>query len=183
MVALRDIPPEGWHRTIALTDDWAKATVADEPLAWQPAGLNVEMSLFLTERDVIAHGKLGGTLTAMCARCTGPATTRIFAPFDLTFVPAALGRDNEDGKTPEREMLPGEAEVASYVDEAVDLEPTLREQIILALPYAPLCRHDCKGLCARCGHELNEGPCSCPPEVDEPEVKPDRWAALRDIKL
>jgi uncharacterized protein len=181
-VRLRDIPPEGARSVLDLTDEWSAQALAGELLEWIPSRFHAEVSLHKTGRDVIAHGRLTGGLETGCSRCTAPTRLQINAGFDLTFVPA-----KDDAKQQhaggEREIQEGEAETVSYIDEEIDLEPILREQLILALPYAPLCREACKGLCARCGNDLNEGPCSCPPETPEPEVKPDRWAALRDIKL
>lgn len=57
------------------------------------------------------------------------------------------------------------------------LLPMVRENILLAVPLAPLCRTDCAGLCPVCGRDLNEGGCDCPaPIVDE------RWSALDDLR-
>jgi uncharacterized protein len=55
----------------------------------------------------------------------------------------------------------------------VDLRPALREEWLLAVPAFVQCREDCKGLCPRCGADLNQGPCGCAPEIDS------RWDALR----
>lgn len=55
----------------------------------------------------------------------------------------------------------------------LDLRVPLREEIFLAVPHFVECRSDCKGLCPRCGANLNDGPCSCPPPADP------RWDALR----
>lgn len=46
-------------------------------------------------------------------------------------------------------------------DEIIDLNPDIREEIILDSPMKPLCRPDCKGLCSKCGKNLNEGKCNC----------------------
>ena len=46
----------------------------------------------------------------------------------------------------------------------LDLDPDIRQEIILAFPEKPLCKPDCKGLCITCGKNLNQGPCSCPKE-------------------
>jgi uncharacterized protein len=181
-VRLRDIPPEGTRSVLDLTDEWSAQALAGELLEWIPSKFHAEVSLHKTGRDVVAHGRLQGGLETGCSRCTAPTRLQVNVGFDLTFVPA-----KDDAKAQhaggEREIQEGEAETVSYIDEEIDLEPILREQLILALPYAPLCREACKGLCARCGNDLNEGPCSCPAEAPDPEVKPDRWAALRDIKL
>jgi uncharacterized protein len=185
VVRLRDIPPEGTRQVLDLTDEWSAQALAGELLEWLPSHFKAELSLHRTQREVVAHGRLTGGLETGCSRCTAPTRLNVNVGFDLTFVP---GDEDERAKAKakagdEREMQEDEAETIPYVDEQIDLEPVLREQLILALPYAPLCREDCKGLCARCGSDLNEGPCSCPAVAPEPEVKPDRWAALRDIKL
>src|SRR5574341_1254798 len=59
---------------------------------------------------------------------------------------------------------------------AVDLRPAVREELILAVPRFVECRADCRGLCPRCGKDLNAGPCGCPPATDL------RWAALASLK-
>ena len=63
------------------------------------------------------------------------------------------------------------------VEGQVDLEPLIRDVVVLAMPFAPLCRPECRGLCARCGGDLNLGACTCPPEADP------RWAPLADLEL
>jgi len=47
------------------------------------------------------------------------------------------------------------------LDPIIDLDPDIREEIILSYPINPLCSNNCKGLCPRCGHNLNEGGCNC----------------------
>lgn len=59
---------------------------------------------------------------------------------------------------------------------SVDLTPQVREAIILNFPSYPLCREDCKGLCADCGVNLNVSDCSCRPPED------DRWQILNQLK-
>ena len=47
----------------------------------------------------------------------------------------------------------------------LDLRPLVRDALLLELPVAPLCRDDCRGLCPRCGADLNSGPCDCRPSA------------------
>src|SRR5256886_5465599 len=54
----------------------------------------------------------------------------------------------------------------------IDLRPAVREELLLAAPQWVVCREDCRGLCPRCGKDLNAGPCGCPPAGDP------RWQAL-----
>lgn len=63
--------------------------------------------------------------------------------------------------------------------ETVDLTADVREDILLSLPPYPLCEDSCKGVCPYCGKNLNEGPCSCRPEPDNPGT----WAALDGLKI
>ncbi len=59
----------------------------------------------------------------------------------------------------------------------IHLEPMLRDALVLALPLNPVCRQDCKGLCARCGADLNKGACLC--RDDDPDP---RWSALAGLR-
>ena len=58
----------------------------------------------------------------------------------------------------------------------LDLRPLVRDALLLELPLAPLCREDCRGLCAECGADLNLGPCQCRPALDA------RWRALDALR-
>jgi uncharacterized protein len=49
----------------------------------------------------------------------------------------------------------------------LNLTEAVRQRVLLDIPMATLCKEDCAGLCAQCGHDLNLGPCECQPEVDE----------------
>ena len=62
--------------------------------------------------------------------------------------------------------------------ETIDLDPIVREQVLLALPVSVLCQEDCRGLCTVCGQDLNEKDCGC-----ERKVVDVRLAKLKDIKL
>ena len=61
--------------------------------------------------------------------------------------------------------------------ELLDLQPLIRDALLLELPLAPLCSEDCQGLCPTCGADLNDGPCDCDHAPSDP-----RWAALDLLK-
>ncbi len=62
----------------------------------------------------------------------------------------------------------------------LDVTEDLREAVLLRLPPHPVCGEECRGLCPRCGKNLNEGPCTCPPEEEPPS---DVWRALDGVNL
>jgi uncharacterized protein len=124
-------------------------------------GSPVEIDVLLesVHEGVLATGEIGVEWAGECRRCLNPATGEVHAEFRELF---------------EERPTEGDSYPLSY--EQVDLEPLARETVLLELPQAPLCRDDCLGLCARCGADLNEGPCDCEPEPDP------RWAALDALR-
>ncbi len=104
-----------------------------------------EVSLLRTDRGILVSGTLNITLQAVCSRC--------LSPFDQ---PVTMKI--------EEEYLSKAEEGAFTIDEhrEIDLSEAVRQYALLALPMKPLCREDCAGLCPRCGHNLNLGPCDCP---------------------
>ena len=107
-------------------------------------------------------GRMEGEVEAVCRRCLEPVRAAVNEELHLLFA------DGLDEEADESDVYVLEPRATT-----VDLRPALREQWLLAVPGFALCREDCKGLCPRCGADLNDGPCSCAPEIDT------RWEALR----
>ena len=176
-VPLRQIPPDGLDLELDLSGAFARQALQGTGVDASSARLAATLHLQRVVHDVFVRGRVAGRVALPCSRCAKPAELPLDAPFELTFVPPE--KDGRAGDGEEVELTAEELDVASYDGEAVELEDTLREQILLAFPIAPLCREACKGLCARCGQDLNEGACACPPEPPAD----DRWAALKNVKL
>jgi uncharacterized protein len=66
---------------------------------------------------------------------------------------------------------------APFTTKAVEVADEVRQSLLLALPVKPLCRPDCRGLCTRCGKNLNAGACGC---LEAPKEGP--FAALKNLK-
>jgi uncharacterized protein len=98
---------------------------------------------------VLVRGTVAADLEGQCARCLG----RVKRPgtFDVLELYYYIGRGPAPGADDEEEALFVE-------DESVDLDPVVREAIVCALPFSPLCREDCAGLCPVCGTDLNLSP-------------------------
>jgi len=116
----------------------------------------IEYSLFVQAigAELLARGRLSQRFELVCGRCNEPfshvATVPDFA------VSVEIGENTR---------------FADLTDEA-------RQSIILTLPAYPVCREGCKGLCARCGKNLNDGPCECREESGD-----SRWGALDALNL
>jgi uncharacterized protein len=105
-------------------------------------------------------GEIRSTWTGTCGRCLGPAEGAICAEVHELY-----------------QAHPTSEDAFPFEGDQVDLEPMVRELVLMELPAAPLCRVDCAGLCPTCGADLNEGPCGCDAETRDP-----RWAALDALR-
>lgn len=142
-------------------------------LADGPAGVELSLELYRTDPSspvVFVRGRIQGQLAVPCARCLAPALLEVVEPaIHMSYVPEA----NAEGGPAETELSADELDAYVYDGQVVDLEPLVREQLVLAIPITPLCREDCKGICTGCGAELNREPCSCAEEAapDTPWAK------------
>jgi uncharacterized protein len=121
--------------------------------------------------DIRLRAKYQGKVEVACARCLDPVEHALKGDFDLIFRPLGV-----DQGPPEHSINTDETEIGYYHKSGLVLEDVLREQVLLSLPARTLCREDCKGLCPRCGQNLNSEACAC----DEAPVDP-RWSALSDL--
>jgi len=132
-----------------------------------PEGAPVELDL-RTEavvEGVLVTGTARAGLEGECARCLEPISDEIEVRFQELFV------------YDDREVDPDEElEVSKLQDDLVDLEPLLRDAVVLALPFQPLCEDDCPGLCVECGARLADDPDHTHGEPVDP-----RWAALATL--
>lgn len=110
------------------------------------------------------HGTLSTLVRGECRRCLVPVVVPVNAVVGALFTSEADALED-----PEAYGLPAHAT-------EIDLGPAVREELVLAAPRYVECRADCRGLCPRCGKDLNAGPCGCAPEPDP------RWRALADLK-
>lgn len=129
--------------------------------------VRVELEAQQVIRDVLVQGSVRGAIRHECRRCLEPLTVPLAEDVSMFFQD---GVPETDAEAEEVYPLPEKGNL--------DLAIAVREQVALAAPQFALCREDCRGLCATCGRNLNEGDCGC--EVVEVD---DRWAALRRINF
>jgi uncharacterized protein len=109
-------------------------------------------------------GTLRTALELGCSRCLETFQLPVNASFDVRYLPQSENTGEE------REVEEDDLSDAFYKDEQIDLGQLMEEQFYLALPMKPLCREDCKGLCASCGANLNEETCGCQVRWEDPRL-------------
>jgi uncharacterized protein len=135
----------------------------------------------LVEHRVRAKGFVETIAEAECVRCLKVVEVPLRGMLDIFY------ENNPALQTPEALLGAGEDENLYWFDgEVIHPEEQLREALMIELPMLPLCSPDCKGLCAQCGADLNEGLCACArgEREAEEEVEANDWKAmLRKIRL
>jgi len=152
-----------------------------------PVGAEVSLDVrfeAVTE-GVLATGTATAPLAGECARCLDPLTSTVSVSFQELYLYSdgrprgsreasdkydkrdKYGRYDEDEERDDEER---------YLDgDLLDLEPALRDAVVLTLPMSPLCRDDCPGLCAECGAPLADAG----PDHGHEDATDPRWAGLK----
>lgn len=136
------------------------------------APLQVSVSYYRAGTEVFISGNFDTVTRAACSRCAEEFDLRRDRPFRYVLA-AKVTADNDDLALKAEDL-----EFSFYQGDEIDLGPLIREQALLAMAERPLCREECRGLCAQCGANLNEGDCACSPKVFDP-----RLAVLRTLKV
>jgi uncharacterized protein len=123
--------------------------------------IHVHLHLERVSDGVVVRGEIDAPWQAVCSRCLQPVSGTISVHVDELFEPDAI-----------------EGETYKLDHEWLDLEPLVRDALVLELPHTPLCGPDCRGLCPSCGTDRNTSTCDCAPDDTDP-----RWAALRALEL
>ena len=112
---------------------------------------------------MVMKGDVRTTIHGTCDRCASDFDRDVHIPIDVVLVTELADEENED-----EWVFPLEGDSA-------DLDDIVRTVFVLNLDSKLLCKEDCKGLCHRCGKNLNDGPCNCQKELDP------RFAALKQL--
>ena len=133
-----------------------------------PEGSDVELDLTLTSvsEGVYVSGHVRSSLSGECGRCLD----EISETFDVSLAELYAYADSTTEETTDSD------EVGRMQGDLLDLEPAVRDAVVLMLPTNPVCRPDCPGLCPDCGARLADLPADHSHEAVDP-----RWAALRNL--
>jgi uncharacterized protein len=138
-----------------------------------PSGSDIELDIRLESvvEGVLVSGTARVQLSGECSRCLDPVSDELEVDLQELYAyeetdhrgrPVRTHSDEGDDDDEQRHM----------VGDLLDLEPVLRDAVVLDLPLAPVCRDDCPGLCPQCGFRLEDDPQHGHDVIDP------RWAAL-----
>ena len=122
-----------------------------------------------TSRGFLVTGWVEATARLRCVRCLEEFALALHESMEVEFLPLAVAPREE-----ETHLARADLDTRFYAEPLVELGELAAEQIELALPMKPVCSPSCRGLCPRCGANLNVEVCDCPVEADSP------WEALVD---
>ena len=136
-----------------------------------PPGADVELDLRLESvmEGVLVSGTATVPLSGECGRCLEPVSDELTVDLQELY--------SYDAESRPRGSSAGEDdETARMEGDLLDLEPALRDAVVLALPLTPLCQEDCSGLCADCGERLDDLPADHGHDAPDP-----RWGGLAGL--
>jgi uncharacterized protein len=123
----------------------------------------LELRLEAVMEGVLVSGTARGSLRGECVRCLDPLQREITSELQELFAYPGVGHHDDEDDLPQME------------GDLLDLEPVVRDAIVLSLPFQPVCSPQCPGLCSQCGIRLAEDPGHEHPVIDF------RWSALQTM--
>jgi uncharacterized protein len=139
--------------------------------------LVLDLRLESVMEGVLVSGTVSATMSGECGRCLDPVHSELTVDIQELFRYPDSGPYGGRGRS-EAETAGDDDELPMLVDDLIDLEPVLRDALVLELPMSPLCSPDCRGLCPGCGERLDD----LPANHSHDEVDP-RWAALSGLRV
>jgi len=132
-IEVRQIPPEGL--TLSEEISAKDLDLETEIISFQ-SPIRIEARVQRITNTLVLRLNINATMSETCSRCLAGFNIAVNKEFDLSY---PLDKPTR----------------------FIELNPDIREEIIVDYPMKPLCRSDCKGLCPKCGKNLNEGGCTC----------------------
>lgn len=179
-IIIEDIPEEGLEVSATKGDSWFLGLVKDvlgESFETSDDAL-LKLNIRLIEKNVNVDGELSFSTHPNCDRCLAHYQDCRSIPVNVVLAPL-YERKKRGGEEEviEADLVKEDEDFGYYEGDRFDLSEIIREKMFLSEPMKNLCKDDCKGLCQRCGEDLNLGLCGCKEETGD-----HRWDVLKNIK-
>ncbi|HJV35993.1 DUF177 domain-containing protein [Geomonas sp.] len=135
--------------------------------------LRAQLSAIWEYDHVRVAGRVETSVRLSCSRCLADYDLPLASDFTIFYTQSKGESLDEEVELTDEELIS-----ASYSGDEIDVDPEIAEQVMLEVPFKPLCSESCRGLCTQCGADLNAGECGC----DRGEINL-KMAALKKIKI
>ncbi len=166
-IIVSEIPEEGME--IEVEED-----ASSEPIRLL-SPLQATLKIDKRGLGVYVKGTLKSEVELQCSRCLKPFPLAVASNIDVVYNPA-----EEINREEHYELKGDELNTGFYREDQIDTNDLLIEQVLFNLPMKPLCSSQCKGICPKCGADLNVAPCNC--ELKEPDTRFDVLKQLLNRK-
>jgi uncharacterized protein len=156
-IAIDDIPEEGLYLDF-------EENVSIEGYT-QVYPVEVHLDVQKTREEIVIDGKLQAGIELQCSRCLKSFQRSLDSTVHMIYHPI------QHMQTDVHELKRDEMDMDFYSGKEIDVSEMLREQILLNLQMKPLCKEDCKGICPKCGTDLNIKKCSCVTKEIDPRLE------------
>jgi uncharacterized protein len=156
-IVIADIPDEG-----LILDIQEKLNTEDVSLT---SPVISKLSLNKVGREIIIAGRLKADMEFQCSRCLKDFRQSLDIPVNVVYHPV------EDAVMEKHALKDDQMDMGFYQGDELDLQELLKEQILLNTQMKPLCNEQCRGLCPKCGKDLNEGQCNCSQKEIDPRLE------------
>lgn len=120
------------------------------------APLTIDLSVVREYDHIRVHGSVGTSVKLTCSRCLVEYSTEIASSFTIFYTRSVEVQPEDEVELGEEDLIS-----ATYSGDEIDFTDEIAEQVLLDIPYKPLCSEECRGLCPSCGADLNSSSCSC----------------------
>lgn len=118
-------------------------------------GVDYQVVFKKQEQRIQAQGHIQTAISLVCVRCLEQFELKIHSRFDIILFPKEMIEQRSTA------LAEDDLEYIFFENDQIDLEKILIEQVNLFVPFKPVCKADCKGICPSCGASLNRGACAC----------------------
>ncbi len=116
--------------------------------------------------EVLARGEVRSDIELQCSRCLSMFSKDIIVDINVVYHPLEELTGEE-----KHEIKEDELDMGFYKGDELDVYDLVQEQIMLSVPMKPLCNETCRGLCPKCGADLNITKCSCEQKEPDPRLE------------
>lgn len=177
LIRLDEIREDGFsHDYVVSADEFPQlAELIDAGEVIFSAPVAVRVRLFRVGELIEVDGQLQTAVQVNCGRCLKDYVASLVNTFSLTFAKTLPEIEVDDADV---ELTAEDLGMTLLEGDEIDLHEAVQEQVLLALPFRPLCSDDCRGLCPHCGVDLNMTTCNC-----HEDGFGNKFSALRNFKV